>query len=109
MFESTADKVLKVLADNDEKFSVAEKIDAVQIALPKLSRRQIDSVIADLSKEKLIVTLYGDDEIIALKVQPYALSKITTRNEIKIFNFKVDVLKIFFGYVLGFISAYLTK
>lgn len=109
MFESTADKVLRVLIDNEDKSTVAEKILAVKTKLPKLTDAEINSVIAELSREKLIATLYGDNELIRLRVQPYALSRLKTKREVTVWNIKWDVAKIAFGYALGFISAWLLK
>lgn len=109
MFESTSDKVLRALIDNDNIFNISEKLAAVKNALPELSQSQIDSAIADLSKENLIHTVYAEGKIFSLHVQPYALSHLTDKRDFKIFNLKLDLLKIVFGYLLGFISAWLLK
>ena len=108
MFESTADKVLRVLIDNEDKPTVGEKISAVKSALPNLTDAEINSVIAELSREKLITTLYGDNQLIRLRVQAHALSRLTKR-EVTVWNIKWDVAKIALGYTLGFISAWLLK
>lgn len=109
MFESTADKVLRVLIDNDTEGDVDKKLAAVHKAFPCLSQQQIDSAIADLSNDKLIAKLDGDNGIIALRVQPYALSRLTTRREITHWNLKWDLVKVAFGYAAGFICAWLFK
>lgn len=109
MFESTADKVLRVLIDNQDKVKVAEKIAAIKAKYPHLIDAEINSAIAELSREKLIVTLYGDNELIRLRVQPYALSRLKTKREVTVWNIKWDVAKIALGYALGFISAWLFK
>ena len=109
MFESTSDKILRVLIDNDRVFDISEKLSLIKKALPDLSQAQIDSAIADLSKSNLIETLYGSGELIALNVQPYALSRLTDKRDLKIFNFKIDLIKIAVGYGMGFISAWLLK
>ena len=109
MFTSTADKVLRVLIANDDKPTVAEKISAVKVALPTLNDAEIDSILADLSKEELVTTLYGSDGLVALRVQPYALSRLIAKRDVAIWNIKWDLLKIAFGYALGFISALLFK
>lgn len=108
MFESTSDKVLSVLVANAGK-TVGEKISAVKAAFPSLSDAEIDSVLADLSKEELIVTLYGSDGLVDLRAQPYALSRLKTKREVAAWNMKWDVLKIALGYILGFVSAWLLK
>lgn len=109
MFESTADKVLRVLIDNEDKSTVAEKILAIKASMPRLTDAEINSAIAELSKEKLIATLYGDNELIKLRVQPYALSRLMTKREVGIWNIKWDVAKMALGYALGFLSAWLLK
>ena len=109
MFESTADKVLRVLIDNEDKPTVGEKISAVKEKFPELADAEINSVIAELSREKLITTLYGDNKLISLHVQPHALSRLTTKREVTVWNIKWDVAKIALGYTLGFISAWLLK
>ncbi|MBQ3451399.1 MAG: hypothetical protein IJG32_03960 [Selenomonadaceae bacterium] len=109
MFESTADKVLRVLIDNNDKATIEEKISAIKSALPSLSDAAIYSAIAQLSKEGLIATLYGDNKLRVLKVQPYALSRLMTKREFAIWNIKWDVAKIALGYALGFVSAWLLK
>ena len=109
MFESTADKVLRALIANEDKPTVAEKISAVKATLPNLTDAEIDSIIAELSRQKLIATLYGDNKLISLRVQPYALSRLTTKSEISTWNIKWDVAKIALGYALGFLSAWLLK
>ena len=109
MFESTSDKILRVLIDSENIFEISAKLAAVKNALPNLSQQQIDSAIADLSKENLIKTLYGSGKLVALNVQPYALSRLTDKRDFKIFNFKLDLIKIAFGYGLGFISAWLLE
>lgn len=109
MFESTSDKILRVLIDNDSVLDISEKISHIQNALPKLSQSQIDSAITDLSDKNLIKTVYADGKLFFLKVQPYALSRLTDKRDFKIFNFKLDLIKIAFGYGLGFISAWLLK
>ena len=109
MFESTADKVLRVLIDNQDKATLAEKISAIKVALPSLTDDDIYSAIAYLSKENLVLTLYGSNELQAIKVQPYALSRLTTKREFAIWNIKWDIAKIALGYALGFISAWLLK
>ena len=109
MFETTTDKILKILIDNENLADVSQKIHAVKISLPHLSDKQIFSAIADLSKNDLIATLYGSGELIALNVKPYALSRLTDKRAFKIFNFNLDLIKIAFGYGLGFISAWLLK
>ena len=109
MFESTSDKVLRALIDNDNILNISEKLATVKKAVPSLSQKQLDSVIADLSKENLINTVYAEGEIFSLHVQPYALAHLTNKRDFKVFNFKVDSIKLAFGYGLGFISAWLLK
>ena len=108
MFESTSDKILRILIDNDAE-SVERKFGAIKTAFPSLSQQQIDSVIAELLNEKLIVALYGGNKLIALNVQPHALSRLTTRREITHWQLKWDLVKIAFGYASGFICAWLLK
>ena len=109
MFESTADKVLRVLIESRDKVTVGEKITAIKSALPKLTDGEIDSVLAELSKEKMIATTYGDDKLIGLRVAPYALSHLKTKREFTVWNIKWDVMKIALGYAMGFLSAILLK
>ena len=109
MFESTSDKVLRALIEYDNVFDISEKLSLIKKALPKLSQAQIDSAIANLRKEKLILVDDRAGEIFDIIVQPYALSRLTDKRDFKIFNFKLDIAKIFLGYSLGFISAWLLK
>lgn len=109
MFESTADKVLRVLIANEDKPTVGEKFSAVKATLPNLTDAEINSVIAELNKQGLITTIYGDNKLISLRVQPYALARLTTKREVAVWNVKWDVAKIALGYALGFLSAWLLK
>lgn len=93
-FESTTDKILRVLIENDSEKDINKKLGAVQKAFPRLSQQQINSAINDLANDKLIVTLRGDDKVSALNVQPYALSRLTTRREINHWNLKWDLVNI---------------
>ena len=63
MFESTSDKVWRVLTANAGK-TVGEKISAIKASVTSLSDAEINSVLAELSKEELIATLYGSDGLI---------------------------------------------
>ena len=105
MFETTSDKVLRALIDYDNVFAISEKLSLVKKSLPNLSAEQIHSAIFALHKDNFIIADIRNGEIIDISVQPFALSKLTDKRDFKIFNFKFDLLKIFFGYLLGFISA----
>lgn len=109
MFETTSDKILKILIDCDNVGNADEKILAVKNALPTLSDSQIFSAVCNLKKENLILADIRGNEILDIAVQPYALSKLTDRRDFKIWNIKFDLIKIAVGYGLGFISAWLLK
>ena len=109
MFETTSDKVLRALIDFDNIFDISEKLSLVKNSLPNLSAEQINSAIFALQKDNLIVADIRNGEFFDIAVQPYALAKLTDKHDFKIFNFKVDLFKIAFGYALGFVSAWLLK
>ena len=109
MFETTSDKVLRALIDYDNVFDISEKLSLVKKSLPNLSTEQIHSASFALHKDNFIIADIRNGEIFDVAVQPFALSKLTDKRDFKIFNFKFDLLKIFFGYLLGFISAWLLK
>ena len=109
MFETTSDKVLRALMVYDNVFDISEKLSLVKKSLPYLSTEQIHSAIFALHKDNFILADIRNGEIFDVAVQPFALSKLTDKRDFKIFNFKIDLLKIFFGYLLGFISAWLLK
>ena len=109
MFDTTSDKILKILIDNDNLVDFSDKILAVKNVLPSLSDNQIFSALFALHKENLIVADIRNGEIFDVAVQPFALSKITDKHDFKIFNFKLDLFKIALGYGLGFLSAWLLK
>ena len=90
MFESTSDKVLRVLIDCDNVFDISEKFSLIKKALPKLSQAQIDSAIADLRKENLIIVDTRAGKIFDIAVQPYALSRLTDKRNFKIWNIKMN-------------------
>ncbi len=107
MFSSTSDKVLDIILQNQD-LSAQELIGTIKTHLG-LSQAEIDSALAELSKQDLITTRYADDELYALHPQPYALSRLMTKREMKIFSLKWDLIKIFLGFILGFVSAWLLK
>ena len=109
MFETTSEKVLRALIDFDNVFDISEKLSLVKQSLPNLSTAQINSAIFALHKDNFIIADIRNGVIFDISVQPFALSKLTDKRDFKIFNFKFDLLKIFFGYLLGFISAWLLK
>ena len=106
-FSSTSDKVMAIILENQD-MPVQELITVIKSRL-KLSQAEIDSVIADLSKQNFINTLYADDKLYALSPQPYALARLKTKREQKIFSLQWDLVKIALGYILGFLSAWLLK
>lgn len=78
-FSSTSDKVMSIILEKQD-MPVQELIAAIKSRLG-LSQAEIDSVIADLSRQNLIATLYADGELYALHPQPYALSQLKTQRE----------------------------
>lgn len=78
-FSSTSDKVMAIILENQD-MPVQELINVIKSRL-KLSQAEIDSVIADLSKQNFITTLYADDELYALHPQPHALSQLINKRE----------------------------
>ncbi len=109
MFETTSEKVLRVLIDYDNVFDISEKLSLVKKSLPNLSTEQIHSAIFALHKDNLIIADFRNGEFFDIAVQPFALAKLNDKHDFKIVNFKVDLFKIAFGYLLGFISAWLLK
>lgn len=107
MFSSTSDKVLDIILQNQD-LSAQELIGVIKSRLG-LSQMELDSALAELSQQDLITTMYADDELYALHPQPYALSRLMTKREMKIFSLKWDLIKIFLGFILGFVSAWLLK
>ena len=107
MFSSTLDKVLDIILQNQD-MPVPELIGTIKSCLG-LSQAEIDSALAELSQQDLITTMYADDELYALHPQSYALSRLRTKREMKIFSLKWDLIKIFLGFILGFVSAWLLK
>lgn len=106
-FASTSDKVLSIILENQD--IPLPKLTAVIQSRLNLSQAEVQSAFAELDSQKLITTLYADDEICALKPQPYALSRLMTKREMKVFSLKWDLIKIFLGFILGFVSAWLLK
>ena len=106
-FSSTSDKVMSIILQNKD-MPVPELIGTIKTHLG-LSQAEIDSALAELSKQDLITTMYADDELYALHPQPYALSRLMTKREMKVFSLKWDLIKIFLGFILGFVSAWLLK
>lgn len=107
MFSSTSDKVLDIILQNQD-LSAQELIGVIKSRLG-LSQMELYSALAELSQQDLITTMYADDELYALHPQPYALSRLMTKREMKIFSLKWDIVKILLGFVLGFVSAWLLK
>lgn len=105
-FYSTTDKILRVLIEHKDD-SYQDMMNAVHQAFPALPSASIDSSISQLSSQKLISVLYADNRIYSLQVQPYALAHLLDKKELKVFYLKWDLLKIFLGYVLGFLSSVL--
>ena len=106
-FYSTSDKVMAIIMQS-KGMPAKELIDTIKSRL-HLSTMEIDSTLADLSKQNLIATMYADGELYALEPQPYALSQLKTKREVKIFTLQWDLIKLLLGYVLGFVSAWLLK
>ena len=77
MFSSTSDKVLDIILQNQDLS--AQKLIGVIKSRLDLSQAEIDSVLADLSRQNLITTMYADDELYALHPQPSAYSRIRTK------------------------------
>ena len=106
-FSSTSDKVMAIILETQD-MPLHELLETIQARL-KLSQNELDSALADLSSQKLINTLYADDKLYALSPQPYALARLKTKREQKIFSLQWDLVKIALGYILGFLSAWLLK
>lgn len=106
-FASTSDKVLSIILENHGL--PIQELTATICSRLKLSQAELDSAIADLSKQGLIGAFYADDSIYSLEPQPYALSRLKTKREMKIFSMKWDLFKIALGFVSGFVTAWLLK